>query len=61
MSEHSDIPGKTVPQAHRSHAAQARKEIRDQRSPQEQIKELDSRPGNSTKERRRLTKQIEKS
>ena len=60
MTANSGITGKTVDQAARTLAAMARQEIRDQRSPAEQLAELDSRPGESRRERKRLEKVIER-
>lgn len=60
MSEHSTTPGKTPEQERRAVAAALRQEERDQRSPAEQLAELDHRPGDSVRERARLQKLIEK-
>lgn len=59
MSKNSEIPGKTPPQVFRANAAVVREALRGQRTPQEQLAELDSRPGASTKERKRLQKVID--
>ena len=54
MSKGSGVAGKTIPQLHRAEAAAQRKAERDSRSTEEQLKLLDTRPGNSAKERARL-------
>ncbi len=54
MSEHSPQPGKTPSQAARSHDAQVRQTEREQRSPEEQLALLDTRPGRAVRERKRL-------
>lgn len=55
MSEKSLIKGKTPWQAARAENAQKRQAMRDDRSPQEQLALLDDRPGESKRERARLT------
>lgn len=54
MSKGSNVPGKTLQQAARAIGAVARKAARDALSPGEQLSRLDSRPGQSLKERGRL-------
>lgn len=54
MSKNSGVKGKTIPQLHRSQAAEVRKRERESRSVDEQIALLDCRPGLSSRERARL-------
>ncbi|AVO21673.1 hypothetical protein I5I01_gp68 [Mycobacterium phage MooMoo] len=54
MSKNSGIPGKTVPQAIRSAAAEERAQKRATRSDAQQLAMLDTRPGNAVRERARL-------
>ncbi len=54
MSKNSGVQGKTVPQLARAMAAAKRKSRRDARTVAEQLAELDTRPGNSLRERGRL-------
>ena len=54
MTKNSPIPGKTIPQAHRSQAAEVRQRDRGTRSAESQLALLDSRPGRSARERARL-------
>lgn len=54
MSKNSGVPGKTVPQLARSIAAEKRRELREQRSPKEQLALLDARPGAARRERSRI-------
>lgn len=58
MSKKSPIHGKTPFQAARSIGAAERRARREARDATQQLSELDTRPGKSTKERRRLLKQL---
>lgn len=55
MSEHSRMPGKTPHQEARAIGAQRRREHRDVRTTEEQLALLDQRPGESKRERKRLS------
>lgn len=55
MSMKSGFPGKTVVQLQRVEPAQKRQVLRDARSNAEQLAELDQRPGQSARERARLS------
>lgn len=55
MSKNSGVAGKTVPQLQRVQPAKDRQAARDARSADEQLALLDQRPGQSAKERRRLS------
>lgn len=54
MSKNSGVTGKTVPQLSRANAAEGRKVMREARSSEKQLRELDLRPGRSARERARL-------
>lgn len=54
MSKATGVPGKTPDQLSRAQAAVTRQVERDQRSPEEQMALLDSRPGAALSERKRL-------
>lgn len=58
MSKHSAIPGKTPWQAARSEGAKKRQAERDARTPAEQLALLDTRRGQSKREREHLLKLI---
>lgn len=60
MSKNSPTQGKTPEQAFRAESAALRRAAREQRSPAEQIALLDDRPGESRRERARLTKLLDK-
>lgn len=55
MSKRSGVKGKTVMQLARSQGAVKRQAQRDQRTPDCQLEMLDVRPGESCRERARLT------
>lgn len=59
MSKGSGVPGKTSFQLARTHAAASRQRDRDDRTVEEQLALLDTRRGNSARERRRLTKAMQ--
>jgi hypothetical protein len=59
MSKGTGIKGTTVPKLSRRNLAEGRQAVRADRSPEEQLRELDLRPGNSTRERARLQKEID--
>jgi hypothetical protein len=54
VSEHSGVPGKTPWQAARAQRAAERKTAYEARTVEEQLVLLDSRPGASKRERKRL-------
>lgn len=54
MTKNSGVPGKTVPQLIRAQAAEVRKRERAARTDEYQLALLDTRPGDSRKERARL-------
>jgi len=54
MSKNSGVTGKTPWQVARAEAAQVRQAHRDERTPDEQLALLDTRPGSSVRERLRL-------
>lgn len=54
MSKATGIKGKTPEQLRRSQDAEQRERVYEQRSTEEQLAELDTRPGNAAKERKRL-------
>lgn len=54
MTRNSGVTGKTVPQLLRAEAAAQRQSERESRSAANQLALLDSRPGQSVRERRRL-------
>lgn len=56
MTHRSGVTGKTVPQVIRYAAAVDRQAERDARTSEQQLALLDSRPGNSTRERERLAR-----
>ncbi|MBO0676914.1 hypothetical protein JRC04_05515 [Mycolicibacterium sp. S2-37] len=58
MSKNSLIPGKTPEQVRRAEGAATRQAKRDERTPEQQLALLDSRPGDAVKERARLNGQI---
>jgi hypothetical protein len=55
MSKTTGIKGKTVPQLIRAQAAEVRARERATRTAEQQLALLDQRPGNSARERSRLT------
>lgn len=59
MTFKSGVTGKTVPQLQRVQPALDRQAERDARTTREQLALLDQRPGNSAKERARLTALLE--
>lgn len=56
MSKNSGVTGKTVPQLARLIGAQARMVARAGRTTEQQLAVIEGRPGQSRRERRRLTK-----
>lgn len=54
MTRKSGVPGKTVRQLYRAQDAATRQVLRQQRTPQQQCELLDTRPGESRRERLRL-------
>jgi hypothetical protein len=55
MSKNSGVTGKTVPQVIRAQLAAERVLKRAERTPEQQLALLDTRPGNSARERARLS------
>lgn len=55
MSKGSGVTGKTIDQLRRSKQAAIRQQERDLVTNEDQLKALDVRPGNSARERARLT------
>lgn len=56
MSEHSSMSGKTPHQEARSIGAARRKELHDARTAEEQLALINERPGESRRERARLSR-----
>jgi hypothetical protein len=56
VTANSGVTGKTVLQLGRAQAAEGRKAIHSTRSVETQLRELDSRPGSSARERARLAR-----
>lgn len=61
MSERRHWKNRSTSVETRRNNAEVRRLEREGRTPAEQLKLIDERPGNSTRERNRLTTQVEKS